>query len=139
MTLQDAAGCHRHLTFSAGMIPRFLYGIEVIPTNKSQIAKLVSVQNSFGKRLLGVKGSSGNAIVAMDLGLRPILSMIYKKKIVYYNRVKSPNFIGIILIKKAMKYHEDKGSTRYTNEIRRIYREAGNSELVNKRQLHGDI
>jgi hypothetical protein len=121
------------------MIPRFLYGIEVIPTNKSMIAKLVSVQNSFGKRLLGVKGSSGNAIVAMDLGLRPILSMIYKKKIVYYNRVKSPNFTGSKLIKKAMKYHEDKGSTRYTNEIRRIYREAGNSELVNKRQLHGGI
>ena len=76
----DAADCHRHFTFSAGMIPRFLYGIEVIPTNKSMIAKLVSVQNSFGKRLLGVKGSSGNAVVAMDLGLRPFLSMIYKKK-----------------------------------------------------------
>ena len=70
-----------------------------------------------------MKGSSGNAIVATDLGLRTLLCVIYKKKLGYYNRVKSPDFIGSILVKKAMQYHEDKGSTGYMNEIRRIYRD----------------
>ena len=52
-------------------LPRFMYGIEIIPLGTNAISGLEKVQNILGKTLLGIRQSSANVLIAIDLGLKP--------------------------------------------------------------------
>ena len=79
-------------------IPRFLYGSEVIPVTKEQLEKIASVQNNMARRLLGVKGSTANIFNVVELGLKPLQAVVYKRKLSYFHKAKSEDFIGKVAI-----------------------------------------
>ena len=101
-------------------VPRFLYGIEVIPTLKGDIDRIAAIQNKMARALLGVKGSTANVFNSIELGIKPLQFIVYKKKLAYYHRVNSENFIGSDLVKTCMKYHKENTTSAYMSEIKAI-------------------
>jgi hypothetical protein len=103
-------------------LPRFMYGIEIIPLGTNAISGLEKVQNILGKTLLGIRQSSANVLIAIDLGLKPLEGVMYSKKLNFYNKVMSPYYCGSVLVKGCMEYHQTVRTTSYMKEIIRIMR-----------------
>ena len=58
-------------------LPSLLYGTEVMYVSRKSLEVLDCQQCVLGKWLLGVPYSTANAIVEVDLGLRPVSEQIY--------------------------------------------------------------
>ena len=52
-------------------IPAFMYGADAVPISAECIKELDVIQNQLGKVLLGLLLSTGNPVVAVELGWKP--------------------------------------------------------------------
>ena len=70
-------------------LPSVLYGIEIISVTQAIIDEMDSIQGRFCASLIGVRITSSHTAIRRELGLHSIESMIYKRKLLYRNRVRN--------------------------------------------------
>ena len=70
-------------------LPSVLYGIEIISVTQSIINEMDSIQGRFCASLIGVRITASHTAIRRELGLPSIESMIYKRKLLYWNRLRN--------------------------------------------------
>ena len=75
-------------------IPAFMYGTDV-PISADCIQELdVIIQNKLGKALLGLPLSTGNPVVAVELGWKPFQLWVSQTKLYFFRKVGDLGFRG---------------------------------------------
>ena len=99
-------------------IPTSLYGADVVPISVTHIKELDVVQNQLGKSLLGLQQSTGNPVVAVELGWKPFQLRVSQVKLSYFKRVGDPSFKGSPLVGPCMRWNISFGQTLYMNNLK---------------------
>ena len=74
------------------MFPALIYGCETWFTIDSVTEKLLKIERSLLKRILGVRGSTPNDLIYVELGIPDIISKIKKRQIDFFRKTSSLNY-----------------------------------------------
>ena len=75
-----------------------MYGTDVVPISTDCIQELDVIQNKLGKALLGLSLSTGNPVIAVELGWKPSQLRVSQAKLSYFRKVGDLGFIGSPLV-----------------------------------------
>ena len=75
-------------------IPAFMYGADAVPISAECIKELDVIQNQLGKVLLGLLLSTGNPVVAVELGWKPFQLWVSQAKLSFFRKVGDLGFRG---------------------------------------------
>ena len=100
-------------------LPSILYGSEVCHLTKDSIDEVEKCQSTVGKFILQVPSSTANVAVNIDVGFRPIWSVVAQKVLTYANNtMMQPNTNWV---KKAMTSNINEGiKNSYTKDLIRL-------------------
>ena len=91
-----------------------------------------------GKAVLQISSKVANEIVYTDLGLKPVASIIWEKKLKFYKRITSDSFNGSSYLKQCLTFHESIGAmSPFLSELNNICQQLGTtlSPSINYKQL----
>ena len=76
------------------------------------------IQKKLGKALLGLPISTGNPVVAVELGLKPFQLRVSQAKLSYFRKVYDPGFRGSPLVGACMHWNVFFGQTLYMKNLK---------------------
>ena len=116
------------------------YATDAVPISETTISELEVIQNKIGKSLLSIPQSSGNTVVQMELGWKPIWLLIELSKLRFFLRVSNHEFIGMSLVKSCLELNLSNLQTLYyTNLMSLLGKYASSLQDLNHvtpKQLH---
>ena len=74
------------------MFPALIYGCETWFTIDNVTEKLLKIERSLLKRILGVRDSTPNDLIYIELGIPDIISKIKKRQVNYFRKTSSLNY-----------------------------------------------